>query len=96
MATRRYRHAESNPATKRRWNLKQRYGMTPEQYEHMLAEQNNLCKLCGCPMDRPVVDHDHATGLVRGIICHPCNIKLPAIEDAGWTMLAWAYLFPGD
>jgi hypothetical protein len=43
-------------------------------------------------MGRPVVDHDHATGQVRGILCHPCNIKLPSVEDSGWMMLAFAYL----
>ena len=84
--------AESDPETKRRWNLKTRYGITPEQYDEMLAAQNNLCALCGGAMDRPVIDHCHETGKVRGILCHPCNIKLPAVEDMGWVMLAWGYL----
>jgi len=73
-------------------NLKTRYGLTAAQYDKMLEKTEGLCELCGCPMERPVVDHDHATGRVRGIICHPCNIKLPAIEDMGWVMLAWGYL----
>lgn len=73
-------------------NLKTRYGLTPDQYDQMMKDNNGLCALCDCPMERPVVDHDHATGQVRGVICHPCNIKLPAIEDMGWVMLAWAYL----
>lgn len=77
---------------KRRWNLATRYGITPEQYDEMLARQGGVCALCGVAMERPVVDHCHQTGRVRGIICHPCNIKLPAVEDMGWVMLAWAYL----
>jgi hypothetical protein len=95
MATQRSRIAESNPQTKRRWNLKTRYGMTPEQYEEMIAEQNGKCALCGNEMSRPVVDHDHRTGAVRGILCHPCNVKLPAVEDVVWGALARAYLAGG-
>ncbi|MCA8263300.1 endonuclease VII domain-containing protein [Burkholderia multivorans] len=69
-----------------------RYGMTPAQYDDLLKKQNGCCALCGGLMERPVIDHCHQTGKVRGILCHPCNIKLPAVEDMGWVMLAWAYL----
>lgn len=73
-------------------DLKSRYGMTAAEYDSMLEKQRGVCALCGQPMARPVVDHDHQTGRVRGILCHPCNIKLPTVEDMGWVMLAWAYL----
>lgn len=89
---RRRRTAESDPATKRRWNLKTRYGMTPEEFQARLEKQRHECAICAEPLTKPVVDHDHATGVVRGILCHPCNVKLPAVEDMGWVMLAWAYL----
>ena len=69
-----------------------RYGMTAAAWRDMMGRQNNMCALCGGEMKRPVVDHDHQTGQVRGILCHPCNIKLPVVEDMGWVMLAWAYL----
>lgn len=58
----------------------------------MREKQGGVCALCDGIMERPVVDHCHASGAVRGILCHPCNVKLPAIEDMGWVMLAWAYL----
>ena len=77
---------------RRRWNWATRYGLTAQQYADMMSRQNNLCALCQCPMERPVVDHDHLTGQVRGILCHPCNVKLPTVEDSGWVMLAWGYL----
>jgi hypothetical protein len=77
---------------RRRWNWATRYGITAKQYADMMNRQNNLCALCQCPMERPVVDHDHLTGKVRGILCHPCNVKLPTVEDSGWVMLAWGYL----
>lgn len=77
-------------------NLATRYGLTPMQVEEMLAKQGGKCALCGGEMARPVIDHCHQTGAVRGILCHPCNIKLPAVEDMGWVMLAWAYLEGDD
>ena len=70
--------------------------MTLADYDAMLAKQGGRCALCGGEMKRPVVDHCHQTGAVRGVLCHPCNIKLPAVEDMGWVMLAWAYLEGGD
>ena len=81
-----------SPDQKRRWNLASRYGMTPEEYDAMLTKQRGVCALCSQEMKRPVVDHCHQTGRVRGILCHHCNIKLPVLEDMGWLMLAWAYL----
>jgi hypothetical protein len=80
------------PEVRREQNLLTRYGMTAEDYRQMLARQKGVCALCDGIMERPVVDHCHSTGKVRGIICHPCNIKLPAVEDMGWVMLAWGYL----
>lgn len=82
--------------TRRAQNLRSRYGITPEKYAEMLKEQGNVCALCENKMQRPVVDHCHVTGKVRGILCHSCNIKLPSIEDMGWVMLAWAYLERDD
>jgi hypothetical protein len=72
--------------------LKQRYGLTTAGKEAMLTGQNGLCAICATPPSRPVVDHCHATGRVRGILCHRCNIKLPAIEDAAFFVPAAEYL----
>ena len=83
-----------NPTKEQRtaWNLATRYKITQAQYDKMLEKQGGVCALCGCVMERPVVDHDHVTGVVRGILCHPCNVKLPAVEDSGGMMLALGYL----
>lgn len=81
---------------RRERNLMARYGITPQQWDEMMEKQRGLCALCGGEMKRPVVDHCHQTGRVRGILCHPCNIKLPAAEDMGWLMLAWGYLEEGE
>lgn len=62
--------------------LKRKYGITPDDYDRMLAEQNGGCAICRrAPGKRPLhVDHCHATGQVRGLLCHQCNWYLGTIE----------------
>src|SRR5581483_6875112 len=51
-----------------------KYGLTPEQYRAMLTDQRGCCKICGRVFKRtPNIDHDHATGRVRGLLCFICN-----------------------
>lgn len=75
----------------RRRNFIQRYGMTKEEADDMLADQGG-CAICGEDPDRPCVDHDHDTGEVRGVLCHGCNIRLASLEDEGYRTAAMAYL----
>lgn len=53
----------------------QRYGLTQEQYDKMYMEQLGLCAACHEPFGKkiPVVDHNHKTGKVRGLLHHNCN-----------------------
>lgn len=69
---------------KRKWHLKTRYGITPEDFERMLANQNGSCALCPASPERLRVDHCHATGKVRGLLCHQCNIRLGGWDDLSW------------
>lgn len=66
----------------RNWTLKRNYGITSEDYNKMLSEQQNSCKLCFRKQGqfRLHVDHCHVTGKVRGILCHQCNWYLGVIE----------------
>ena len=59
-----------------------KYGITAEQYNKMLAEQNGVCAICGRPpkTKRLHVDHDHKTGKIRALLCMMCNTKLGIIE----------------
>jgi hypothetical protein len=60
--------------------LKRLYGISMDEYTDMLLAQGNACALCGKSQDEYSrflhVDHDHATGRIRGLLCHVCNVIL--------------------
>ena len=58
-----------------------RYGITLEQLHEMYARQNNACAICGRSGCELVIDHDHITGELRGLLCIPCNILLGLVRD---------------
>ena len=68
--------------------LKCTFGLTMEQYIQMAMAQNNVCAICGQPASRDGkdccldVDHDHATGKIRGLLCKNCNIGLGNLGDS--------------
>lgn len=61
-----------------------RYGITGEDYNRLYEFQQGKCALCRWATGktrRLSVDHDHRTGLVRGLLCRPCNDLLGFIRD---------------
>lgn len=69
-----------------RANLAKRYGMSGLELQSMLAAQKHKCanRRCGAPIDMSTkqIDHDHATGHVRGLLCSGCNRALGQLEDS--------------
>lgn len=62
--------------------MKRRYGITVEDYDKMLAEQNGVCAICEKKDKRRLaVDHCHKTGTVRGLLCSSCNISVGRFDD---------------
>lgn len=58
-----------------------RYGLTPEAYNEIRAKQLFCCAICQKPEAETgrgflVVDHNHTTKEVRGLLCDPCNTML--------------------
>lgn len=77
-------HRDERARTTWRSSLKTRYGITPEQYDALLAQQDGKCALCGNPPTgrrRLCVDHSHKNGRVRALLCDPCNAGLGAFRD---------------
>ena len=68
----------------RRSHLKIRYGLTHEQYEAMFAAQDGLCFICASPPTKWVglcIDHCHASGKLRKLLCANCNTVLGHVGD---------------
>jgi len=68
----------------RRSTLKHRYGLTIEQWETMVADQNGACLICSLRPESENflhVDHNHLTGEVRGLLCNNCNVGLGYFAD---------------
>ena len=78
-------------------SLKSKFGMTLEDYDTMLEQQEGCCKVCGTDepggQGRFHVDHNHTTGKVRGLLCSGCNKGLGHLQDSPDVLLkALAYL----
>jgi hypothetical protein len=78
------------------WNyILKTYNMTKECYLEMYNEQNGCCAICGLRETEIqsnghekfvrtkalCVDHDHGTGVIRGLLCARCNRVLGKIKD---------------
>ena len=73
------RYETSHPAQKRTRTIRRKYGITDAQYDAMIAMSGGVCWICGkAPREgkRLHIDHDHATGRVRGLLCWWCNAKV--------------------
>ena len=77
------------------YRLRTRYGMTMQEYKHMLALQGGVCAICRQPENEGYkrnlsVDHDHETGQVRGLLCHQCNTGIAKFYDDPKRLVAAA------
>lgn len=80
---------EDNPERQRRHqrrhHLKTTFGMSMKEYDALEDAQEGKCAICGtddtAPWDWFCVDHDHATGAVRGLLCRACNTCIGQAKD---------------
>jgi hypothetical protein len=61
-------------------HLKRTYGITQGQYDELFESQNGCCAICQKHQDefnvRLAVDHDHISGIIRGLLCRYCNHRV--------------------
>jgi hypothetical protein len=89
------KRAKERYKNNRRYLVK--YGITLEEYNALLIEQNNECKICHKHITQSKyafdVDHEHDTGIVRGLLCRQCNTALGLFrEDTEILLSALIYL----
>lgn len=79
---------DAHRLAKRRVNLR-RFGLTVGDYERILADQGGVCAICRRPETHQreriytlSVDHCHATGRVRGLLCNLCNRAIGLLRDS--------------
>lgn len=76
-----YHEQDTSKIRDRDYRLRRAYNITLEQWSEMLIGQRGRCGCCGIPLalgtvgqiDSPDTHHNHTTGQVIGIWCHPCN-----------------------
>lgn len=101
-------HRESIKAQVKAWNLAnpekrkagrlKAFGIQMSDFEDLMAIQNRLCAICGLGEDGdknhfPLVDHNHRTGMVRGLLCMNCNQGIGKFhDDPNLLMAAAVYL----
>jgi len=76
---------------KDKWTLLkrcQRHSITPEEFWSLYEEQNGTCPICekDIAAEKSAIDHNHATGEVRGILCKQCNRALGMLSDDPKTL----------
>lgn len=84
------KRAKERVGGERTYHLRRRYGITAEEADALLLQQEGLCAICkAAPAAH--VDHDHETGAVRALLCFNCNGGLGQFKDDPEVLHAAAY-----
>lgn len=69
------------------YSYKTKYGITYQQKQELILKQNNKCLCCGVDFEtirrlqHICIDHDHITGVIRGVLCNNCNTALGLLHE---------------
>ena len=82
-------HKAQVDVNRRRGHLQRRYGLSRADYDALLKRQGGVCAICGKPSEKTLcVDHCHATGTIRGLLCRKCNLGLRCLADDQSALIA--------
>jgi hypothetical protein len=76
----RNRHKKRTKEERAEKHIYQTYGLTKEEHEALMAEQDYCCAVCG-KKKKLCVDHDHETDEIRGMLCRNCNAAIGLLGD---------------
>jgi hypothetical protein len=82
-------YRKANPEKALNQSLRDRFGITLDEYKAKLLQQRGVCAICGHPETAAFrdkikmlsVDHNHKTGQIRGLLCDQCNRALGAAKE---------------
>jgi len=74
-------HPEKIRENARANNLRRNHGITSEEYDALLVTQDGRCAICERGDECLCVDHNHVTGVIRGLLCQGCNKALGFMQD---------------
>lgn len=92
------KYRAARQASERRRKLERVYKITEEDLQRILLSQGGVCGICrrqfgGTKSTKPHIDHCHATGRVRGVLCGKCNLGIGNFaDDPGLLRSAANYL----
>ncbi len=91
-----------DPRLARDKRLQSQFNITADEWDVILAFQGGLCAICqekntktGKNKGKPkplATDHDHKSGLTRGVLCSGCNRRIPTWMTIEWLELVLDYL----
>ena len=90
LSSRMAHHDEINARKRQRWRTDTeyreklytgRYGLSPNDYRKMVRQQGGVCAICKKAGRELVIDHCHATNVVRRLLCRKCNNGLGQFDD---------------
>lgn len=82
-------YAKTHKVQRSDWHYRKKYGITKEEFERRVTQQHGLCPIGPHPFgprgtapEAPVMDHNHATGHLRGVLCRKHNSALGYFDDS--------------
>jgi hypothetical protein len=72
----RSQNKEKHAASAKYSKIRNKYGLSREEYDSLMEQSH--CGICDADLTerKPALDHCHATGKIRGVLCSQCNTGL--------------------